>query len=186
MILVDTGPIVAAALTRDRHHRACVDLFTAAHLSGDVLALPSPVVTDGDLTAAGRGRPGAVRADFVFYNQPASTDGSVRHTGKTVDGSTSSDGIDIALAALATDVHRVVIAVSADGGVFGGVEGLRVDATPAGTGPTFTFHPNSATETALLVGEIYRRSGGWRLRAMGQGYDDGLAGIARDFGVDIG
>ena len=46
MILVDTGPIVAAALTRDAHHRACVDLFTAAHLAGDVLAGPPPVVTE--------------------------------------------------------------------------------------------------------------------------------------------
>ncbi len=41
MILVDTGPIVAAALTRDVHHRACMDLFTAAHLAGDPLAVPS-------------------------------------------------------------------------------------------------------------------------------------------------
>jgi hypothetical protein len=42
VILVDTGPIVAAALTRDVHHRACVDLFTAAHLARDVLAVPAP------------------------------------------------------------------------------------------------------------------------------------------------
>jgi uncharacterized protein len=33
VILVDTGPIVAAALTGDMHHRACVDLFTSAHLA---------------------------------------------------------------------------------------------------------------------------------------------------------
>ncbi len=46
MILLDTGPIVAAALTRDAHHRTCVDLFTAAHLAGDRLLVPAPVVTE--------------------------------------------------------------------------------------------------------------------------------------------
>jgi len=44
-VILDTGPIVAAALTRDIHHRACVDLFTAAHLASDPLLVPSPVVT---------------------------------------------------------------------------------------------------------------------------------------------
>jgi restriction system protein len=125
-------------------------------------------------------------ADFVFYNQPASTDGSVRHTGKTIDGSTTSDGVDIAVDALAADVDRVVIAVGVNAAVFGGVEELRLDVTPTGTGPTFTFYPIAATETALLGAEIYRRNGAWRLRAVGQGYDDGLAGLARDYGVDVG
>ena len=46
MIVVDTGPIVAAALTRDVHHRACVDLFTAAHLAGERLVVPAPVVAE--------------------------------------------------------------------------------------------------------------------------------------------
>ncbi|TDD95628.1 hypothetical protein E1298_04430 [Actinomadura rubrisoli] len=31
----------------------------------------------------------------------------------------------------------------------------------------------------------FRRQGGWRLRAVGQGYADGLAGLARDHGVTI-
>ena len=46
MIVVDTGPIVAAALRRDGHHRACVDLFTSAHLTGERLLGPAPVVTE--------------------------------------------------------------------------------------------------------------------------------------------
>lgn len=46
MIVIDTGPIVAAALTRDVHHRACVDLFTSAHLAGEQLVVPAQVVTE--------------------------------------------------------------------------------------------------------------------------------------------
>jgi predicted nucleic acid-binding protein len=65
MILVDTGPIVAAALTRDTHHRACVDLFTAAHLAGEVLAVPSPVVTEACYLLA---REAGARAEAAFLD----------------------------------------------------------------------------------------------------------------------
>jgi uncharacterized protein (AIM24 family) len=42
-----------------------------------------------------------------------------------------------------------------------------------------------STETAVVCVEIYRRGGGWKVRAVGQGYDNGLAGIAVAFGVNI-
>ncbi|MFK4087018.1 type II toxin-antitoxin system VapC family toxin [Kribbella sp. NPDC020789] len=46
MIVVDTGPLVAAVLHTDQDHRACVDLFTAAHLAGEQLVVPSFVVPE--------------------------------------------------------------------------------------------------------------------------------------------
>ena len=49
----------------------------------------------------------------------------------------------------------------------------------------YVFQPAATVETALVCLEIYRRDGAWRLRAVGQGYADGLAGLARDFGVDV-
>ncbi|MFE1235162.1 TerD family protein [Streptomyces tendae] len=36
----------------------------------------------------------------------------------------------------------------------------------------------------MILAEIYRRGDGWRLRAVGQGYDLGLADLARGYGVD--
>ena len=45
--------------------------------------------------------------------------------------------------------------------------------------------PPMPTETVALLVEVYRRAGTWRVRAVGQGYADGLAGLARDFGVDV-
>lgn len=38
----------------------------------------------------------------------------------------------------------------------------------------------------MLVAEFYRHRGGWKLRAVGQGWSDGLAGLARAHGVDVG
>jgi tellurium resistance protein TerD len=42
-----------------------------------------------------------------------------------------------------------------------------------------------STETALVFGELYRNGAEWKFRAVGQGYASGLAGIAKDFGVNV-
>jgi tellurium resistance protein TerD len=42
-----------------------------------------------------------------------------------------------------------------------------------------------STETALVFGELYRNGAEWKFRAVGQGYASGLAGIAKDYGVNV-
>ena len=37
----------------------------------------------------------------------------------------------------------------------------------------------------MLTGELYRRAGQWKFRAIGQGYASGLAGLATDFGISV-
>jgi DNA polymerase-3 subunit epsilon len=37
----------------------------------------------------------------------------------------------------------------------------------------------------MILAELYRRGEGRRLRAVGQGYDRGLADLARSYGVDV-
>ncbi|MEV6273014.1 PIN domain-containing protein [Kribbella sp. NPDC051936] len=46
MIVVDTGPLVAAVLSNDADHRECVDLFAAAHLNREQLVVPSFVIPE--------------------------------------------------------------------------------------------------------------------------------------------
>ncbi|HET9656404.1 MAG TPA: PIN domain-containing protein [Kineosporiaceae bacterium] len=46
MILVDTGPLVAAALSGDVNHVRCTELFTALHLNREALLVPALVVTE--------------------------------------------------------------------------------------------------------------------------------------------
>lgn len=43
MIIIDTGPLVAAAVANDRHHATCVDLFTKLRRERQELAIPGPV-----------------------------------------------------------------------------------------------------------------------------------------------
>ncbi|OHV61338.1 TerD family protein [Pseudofrankia sp. BMG5.36] len=134
-------------------------------------------------------------ADFVFYNQRVTPDRTVIHHGEQTIGLGDEvhEQITIDLAALPASVTRVVIAASIDQGDFSSVDGLRLRADRcAGSsesldiaGPvSFPLH-RLGVERAILLAEVYRRNGGWRIRAIGQGYADGLAGIARDFGVHV-
>lgn len=143
-----------------------------------------PGVPDVDASALLLQTSGKVSGDddFVFFNQPSHPSGAVRHLGKNG----TADALDVDLAALPADVDRVVLAASADGGTFGQVPGLRLVVTDqAGGAPLAEFALEAATETAIVSGELYRRNGQWKFRAVGQGYDTGLAGIATDFGISV-
>ena len=126
-------------------------------------------------------------ADFVFYNQPRHPSGAVRHEGKRPAATAVTDHLAVDLAAVEPDVETVVLAASADGGTFGNVPGLHVRLLDAANGAELArFDSADATvETAFVLGELYRRQGRWRFRAVGQGYDTGLAGLATDFGITV-
>ncbi|MEU9090491.1 TerD family protein [Streptomyces sp. NPDC048428] len=135
------------------------------------------------LTAAGR-----VRSDddFVFYNQPVHPSGAVRHEGRRQDGRGAVETIDVTLSALEQEIGTVVVTASTDG-TFGQVSGLFVRVLDAVSGAeTARFDATDATtETAFVLGELYRRNGAWKFRAVGQGYASGLAGLATDFGITV-
>ncbi|MFE1766696.1 TerD family protein [Streptomyces angustmyceticus] len=125
--------------------------------------------------------------DFVFYNQAAHASGAVRHEGKRPAGGAVTDTLTVALASVEPAVDTVVLAASADGGTFGSVPGLYIRVLDAASGAELArFDSRDAgSETAFVLGELYRRQGAWKFRAVGQGYDTGLAGLATDFGISV-
>ncbi|CAL9431882.1 hypothetical protein SUDANB96_02072 [Streptomyces sp. enrichment culture] len=135
------------------------------------------------LTEAGRVRDDG---DFVFYNQPRHASGAVTHVGKRAAGGVMTDTVEVNLGALESGVARVVLCASADGGTFGQVAGLTLRLLDAaGQGEVARFEMTAGTETAFIGGELYRREGRWKFRAVGQGYASGLAGLATDFGITV-
>ncbi|MEV7426627.1 MULTISPECIES: TerD family protein [unclassified Streptomyces] len=126
-------------------------------------------------------------ADFVFYNQPEHTSGAVRHEGKQPGGAGFTDTLAVDLARVEPTVERIVLAASADGGTFGRVPELRVRVLDAAAGTEIARYESrdASVETAFVLGELYRRQGQWKFRAVGQGYDSGLAGLATDFGISV-
>ncbi|KQX64103.1 Tellurium resistance [Streptomyces sp. Root1310] len=126
-------------------------------------------------------------ADFVFYNQPAHSSGAVRHEGKRDAGGRVTDSLLVDLARVEPAIETIVLAASTDGGSFGQVPGLYIEVRDAAQGTVVArFDSAGATvETAFVLGEFYRRQGAWKFRAVGQGYDSGLEGLATDFGIAV-
>ncbi|MFC6013036.1 AIM24 family protein [Nocardia lasii] len=126
---------------------------------------------------------GTVRsdADFVFFNQPAGPGVTYRH------GNGGPDVVTVQTSALPADVDKVVVTASLDGrgpATFATVGNLTAT---IGSGSTTLTFPISGltTESGVVCVEIYRRGADWKIRAIGQGYDDGLAGFASAFGVNL-
>lgn len=163
--------------------------LTATSVRAAVSWTPGPGVPDVDASALLLDDSGTVRddADFVFYNAPRHASGACTHVGKSTDGATSKDVVEVDLTAVPADVDKVVVAASADGGTFGQVAGLTLTLTDIATGAEVARFDEmgATTETAFVAGELYRRDGGWKFRAVGQGWASGLAGLATDFGISV-
>ncbi|MFJ2958444.1 VWA domain-containing protein [Streptomyces sp. NPDC087270] len=135
--------------------------------------------TPVDVSALLLGPNGKVRSDddLVFYHHPAQSGVSLAGETVTVD-----------LPRIPADVATVVVVASVDpsspGTVFTAAPVLTAE---QGDGTRLTFAPPdfAAGETVVVLAELYRRSGGWKLRAVGQGYATGLAGLATDYGIDV-
>ncbi|MEV5483105.1 MULTISPECIES: TerD family protein [Streptomyces] len=153
--------------------------LSAVRVAVDVTA-PVRLDVSGLLLAAD----GKVRSDddFVFYNQPSAP--GVTHSAAATGG----DTITVDTAAVPEGIDKIVVTASLDtpGATFAGTEptGTVRNADDGSVLASFT-PPRLGTETALVVVEIYRRGGAWKVRAVGQGYANGLAGIATDFGVSV-
>ncbi|MDX2690089.1 TerD family protein, partial [Streptomyces scabiei] len=144
---------------------------------------------DADVSVMLLGEHGKVRGDgdFYFYNNPVADDGSVQLLGKKPAGEGSEDQIVFDLTAIPADVERIVVAASRyEDARFGELDDLRVTlADGSGEGLLRFAIDDAGSVSAFIFGELYRRAGEWKFRAVGQGYDTGLAGLATDFGVDI-
>ncbi|MFD3436291.1 MULTISPECIES: TerD family protein [unclassified Streptomyces] len=154
--------------------------LSAARVAVDVAA---PVRLDvSGLLLTGDGK---VRSDddFIFYNQPAGPGVSHRS-----GGGTAPDAIIVDTAAVPPGIEKIVVTASPDaaGQTFQGIEPTATirNADDGSALATFT-PPQLGSETALVIVEIYLRNGAWKARAVGQGYANGLAGIATDFGVSV-
>ena len=152
---------------------------------------------DLDASALLCGANGKVLSDnhFVFYNNLTSPDGTVVHTGdnRTGAGEGDDEQININLADMAPEVEKIVIPVSIDDAVasgqnFGQVSNAFIRVVNQANNTElarFDLSEDASVETAMIYGELYRHQGDWKFRAVGQGYASGLAGIIKDYGVNV-
>lgn len=130
------------------------------------------------LTASGKVRSDS---DMVFYNQPSGGDGALRFHGE------GNGRFEVDLAALPEAVERIAFCLTVDEAQAKGHTLALLDGAEIVVADALRFAPSlaAATEAAMIFGELYRRNGAWKFRAVGQGFQGGLAPLARSFGVDI-
>jgi tellurium resistance protein TerD len=133
-------------------------------------------------------------ADFVFYNNLKSTDGSIVHSGDNTTGAGDGDDetVTIDLSKVPADIDKLVLAVTiheaeARKQNFGMVSKAFVRCVNAAGNSEiarYDLSEDSSTEAAMIFGEVYRAGGDWKFKAVGQGFKGGLGPLARSFGVN--
>ena len=144
------------------------------------------------LTEAGKVRSDA---DFIFYNNTTDAAKSVEHQGDNLTGEGDGDDeqVKVMLDSVPADIGKLSVAVTiheADSRSqnFGMVSNAFMRVVNDDTGAEiarYDLSEDASTETAMIFGEIYRNSGEWKFKAIGQGFAGGLAPLARNFGVSI-
>jgi len=134
-------------------------------------------------------------ADFIFYNNLVSACGSIEHTGdnRTGDGDGDDEAIKVFLDKVPTAVNGLVIAVTIHDAEarkqnFGQVQDAFVRLVNMDNDvevARFDLSEDYSTETAMIFGQIYRHSGEWKFKAVGQGYAGGLHSLCLQHGVNV-
>jgi tellurium resistance protein TerD len=134
-------------------------------------------------------------ADFVFYNNLKSTDGSVVHSGDNTTGAGEGDDetVSIDLTKVPADIEKIVLAVTIHDAEarkqnFGMVSKAFVrcvNATGNAEIARYDLSEDSSTEGAMVFGEVYRAGADWKFKAVGQGFKGGLGPLAKSYGVNV-
>ncbi|MGM8884592.1 TerD family protein [Psychrobacter sp. 1U2] len=133
--------------------------------------------------------------DFIFFNNLTSDNGAVEHTGdnRTGEGDGDDEQIKINLASIPADVSKVAVcAIIYEGqarnqnfGQVGEAYIRIVNDNGNSEIARYDLSEDGSTETAMIFGELYRHSGDWKFRAVGQGFSGGLGPLASSYGVNV-
>ena len=134
-------------------------------------------------------------ADFIFYNNLKSADGSIVHSGDNTTGAGDGDDefVTIDLTKVPADVDKVVLGVTIHDAEtrrqnFGMVGKAFIRCVNNATNAEvarYDLSEDGSTEAAMIFGEIYRNGADWKFRAIGQGFAGGLGPLARNYGVNV-
>jgi tellurium resistance protein TerD len=134
-------------------------------------------------------------SDFCFYNNKVVANGSVQYSGdnKTGEGEGDDETVKVELSKIPADIEKIVFCATIHEGEarkqnFGQVRKAFIRIVNEADGSElarYDLSEDASVETAMIFGELYRNSGDWKFKAVGQGFAGGLAPLAKSFGVNV-
>ena len=132
--------------------------------------------------------------DIIFYNNPATKDGSIVHSGDDRKGGTASKDIETILVSLDkvnAKYQRLAFTVTIDEADkrkqnFGQIGNAFIRIVDTDTNKEllrYDLGEEFSNETAVVAGELYRSGSDWKFNAVGAGFNGGLAALVRNYGL---
>lgn len=132
--------------------------------------------------------------DFIFYNHPIHSSQCVKSSGdnRTGLGDGDDETLDIDLGLVPSWCEKIAITATIHDAVnrrqnFGDVSNAYIRLVNPLTGrevARYDLTEDYSTETAIVVGELYKHNGDWKFAAVGKGWQGGLAALCSYYGVD--
>jgi len=135
-------------------------------------------------------------SDFIFYNNLKGANNAVEHMGDNLTGSGEGDDevikLDLSILNQQPDIEKISIVVTihdadSKNQNFGQIENAFIRIVNDETNQEivrFDLTEDYSIETAMIFGEIYKKTGEWRFSAVGQGFAGGLAAVCSRYGID--
>ncbi|MFK7890715.1 MAG: TerD family protein [Granulosicoccus sp.] len=139
--------------------------------------LPQGVPTDVSALQLYSGDKVRGDGDMCFFNQPSIGAGAV-----SLAAGDEKQSFSFNLALVHGDVEKIVINATMESGQFSAVDELRITTS---SGISMSVETSGRTEAALILCEIYKRNGQWKIRNVSQGFNGGLQALAEHFGVEV-
>lgn len=133
--------------------------------------------------------------DFIFYNNPLHESESVEHLSDNLTGAGEGDDeqIKVDLSKVPANIDKIDFTVTIHEAEerrqnFGQVDNAFIRIVDEASGKEilrYDLGEDFSTETAVVVGELYRNKGEWKFNAVGAGFNGGLAALCNNFGINI-
>ncbi|HDF3005441.1 TPA: TerD family protein [Clostridioides difficile] len=137
-----------------------------------------------------------VRGDLVYFGNLKHPSKAIIHTGDNLTGKGEGDDeqINVDLSKIPQNIAKISFSVTINEAItrrqnFGQVENSYIRIYNEETNEElikYELGEDFSIETAIVVAELYRHNGEWKFNALGSGFEDGLAGLCKNFGVNIG
>ena len=165
-------------------------------LGWDVNAFDSGADFDLDASAFLLGSSGKcpTEKEFIFYGNLEHSSGSVKHMGDNLTGEGEGDDeqVMVNLSTIPDNIEKVAFTVTIYDAErrrqnFGQVSNAYIRIVDEATNTElirYDLGEDFSIETAVVVGELYKKDGDWKFSAIGSGFQGGLAALCGHYGID--